>query len=191
MLLTPVTELLLPGGDGPRCCPLRLHPARALCVAIAALQIHAVLSEKRVLLAPESPLELPASLCTAIGFIENAGLGRVLKAGAFGDLPGGFVPEVLSRAAPACLPSMQTWAGSSCRARHMQDLMPGHRGLGLDLGKANRTRKQWRAPRFERERNFSSYLLAGAAKCENTECKLTGAATLLLHLWLRMSVRNE
>lgn len=40
------------------------------------------------------------------------------------------MPEVLSRTAPACLPSMQTWAGSSCRARHMQDLVPGHGGLG-------------------------------------------------------------
>lgn len=189
MLLTPVMKLLLPGG--PWYSPLWLHRARALCVAIAVLQIHVVLGEKGAPLAPESPLELPASLRTAVGFIDNAGLGQALKAGAFGDLPGGFVPEVLSRAAPACLPSVQTWAGSSCRARPMQDLVPGHRGSGPGLGKVNRTRKQRRAPRFKRERNLLSYLLAGAAKCENTECKLAGAATLLLHPWLRMSMRNE
>lgn len=60
------------------------------------------------------------------------------------------MPEVLSRTAPACLPSMQTWAGSSCRARHMQDLVPGHGGSGPGLGKANRTRKQQRVPGFQK-----------------------------------------
>lgn len=141
MPLSPVTELLLQQG---LCCSLLcLHPARALCAAVAALQIHAVLSEKRALFGPESPFEPPTSLGAAVGSIGNAGLGQVLKAGAFADLPGGFMPGVLSWAAPMCLPSMQTWAGSSCRARHMQDLVPGHRGSGPGLGKANGTGKQW------------------------------------------------
>lgn len=59
---------------------------------------------------------------------------------------------------------------------------------------------------MERERKPWSYLLAGAAKGENTEGEntegedtegedtegeLAGAATSLLHPWLRAGVRNE
>lgn len=76
------------------------------------------------------------------------------------------------------MPQVPSWAArfasQTCKPKQGAPTEPSTRRVGvLAWGRQMRL--------FRRERNSSSYLLAGAAKCENTVCKLAGAAPSLLH----------